>query len=407
MKGSNPTSNLPSPSTSFLCHKAVLAAAGNTFFSQTLKSTCNLNSNEHVNNVEGDTMDHLHLPDYTAAQVKELVLLCYGLVFNISEENSIFTSGGGNSGENANPLFKLLIVETKTEKVVNASWKMEDSLYEDDYYPYSMSQDLMNEDQYNMEQEDLIGEGGDQFGDSKLFPDDNHGTLIKKKKKLGRKKKKNKTLKSSVKNEVFEEEQQLLPIDKFEDEEGQFTCHVCGLEFTKRLDMNYHIKKNHENPEGYKCPKCPRKLKSESGLKYHMNIHDGFTFSCHMCPKVLKSKHGLAYHMNIHNSTQAFLCNDCGKSFVTKQKMQNHVRAKHTLERPYVCDTCGTGFVRSDKLLIHKRRVHTGERPYSCEHCDWKGVDSSDLIHHRKKHLKALNTPQKLEPLPYTTENHQ
>ena len=143
-----------------------------------------------------------------------------------------------------------------------------------------------------------------------------------------------------------------------------------------------------------------------------MNIHDGHSFSCHMCPKVLKSKHGLAYHMNIHNSTQAFLCNDCGKSFVTKQKMQNHVRAKHTLERPYVCDTCGTGFVRSDKLLIHKRRVHTGERPYSCEHCDWKGVDSSDLIHHRKKHLKAQLTPQKTEPppltpLPFATESQQ
>ena len=49
------------------------------------------------------------------------------------------------------------------------------------------------------------------------------------------------------KNEIFEEEQQLLPIDKFEDEEGQFTCHVCGLEFTKRDALNYHLKKDHEN----------------------------------------------------------------------------------------------------------------------------------------------------------------
>ena len=70
--------------------------------------------------------------------------------------------------------------------------------------------------------------------------------------------------------------------------------------------------------------------------------------------------------------------------------MQNHVRAKHTHERPYICDQCGAGFIRSDKMLIHKRRVHTGERPYACEHCEWRGVDSSDLIHHRKKHLKAL-----------------
>ena len=363
-------------------------------------------------------MDHLHLPDYTVTQVKELVLLCYGLVFNISEENSKYISGC--EGEDMNPLFKLLIMETKEEKAekVNNSWKMEDSFYDEEYYPYSMSNEFLNDEQYNMVQggENMIGDVIDPFDDNKIFLGENHNKLVKKRKKLGRKKKKSKLLKDEmindqVKHEMFEEEP-LLPIDKFEDEEGQFTCHVCGLEFTKKMDLNFHIKKNHENPEGYKCPKCPRKLKSESGLKYHMNIHDGHSFSCHMCPKVLKSKHGLAYHMNIHNSTQAFLCNDCGKSFVTKQKMQNHVRAKHTLERPYVCDTCGTGFVRSDKLLIHKRRVHTGERPYSCEHCDWKGVDSSDLIHHRKKHLKAQLTPQKTEPppltpLPFATESQQ
>jgi predicted RNA-binding Zn-ribbon protein involved in translation (DUF1610 family) len=353
-------------------------------------------------------MDHLHLPDYTEAQVKELVLLCYGLVFNISEENSKYTSGE-ESGINANPLFSLLIVKSKSEKI-KVDWKMEDNLYEDEYYPYQMSQDepQLNEDDYHISQEDhILSE--DHYQDVKQ--DENLST--KKRKKIGNKKDKKKVSsikgkkKKLIKDELLEEGT-LLPIDKFEDEEGQFTCHVCGLEFIKREALNYHIKRNHENPQGYKCPKCPRMLKSESGLKYHMNIHDGFTFSCHMCPKVLKSKHGLAYHMNIHNCTQAFLCNDCGKSFVTKQKMQNHVRAKHTMERPYVCDTCGAGFVRSDKLLIHKRRVHTGERPYSCEHCDWKGVDSSDLIHHRKKHMKAMAaaaaSPQKPVPLPFTVQ---
>ena len=126
-----------------------------------------------------------------------------------------------------------------------------------------------------------------------------------------------------------------------------------------------------------------------------MRKHDKGPFSCPKCPRVLKSEHGLAYHMNIHNGVAAFLCNDCGRSFVTKQKMQNHVRAKHTHERPYICDQCGAGFIRSDKMLIHKRRVHTGERPYACEHCEWRGVDSSALIHHRKKHLKALDKKMK------------
>ena len=121
----------PLPSTSFLCHKAVLASAGNIFFSQALLSTCNLTSGQN-DKIDGDTMDHLHLPDYTAAQVKELVLLCYGLVFNLSEENSRFTSGD-ESGINVNPLFELLIVETKRDKI-KVDWKMEENLYDEEFY---------------------------------------------------------------------------------------------------------------------------------------------------------------------------------------------------------------------------------------------------------------------------------
>lgn len=167
----------------------------------------------------------------------------------------------------------------------------------------------------------------------------------------------------------------------------QFPCTQCCKSFALESVLDKHVLNCHKE---FSCHVCGRKYKSNPALKYHMRKHDKGPFNCPKCPRVLKSEHGLAYHMNIHNGIAAFLCNDCGRSFVTKQKMQNHVRAKHTNERPYICDQCGTGFIRSDKMLIHKRRVHTGERPYACEHCEWRGVDSSDLIHHRKKHLKAI-----------------
>ena len=165
----------------------------------------------------------------------------------------------------------------------------------------------------------------------------------------------------------------------------QYPCTQCCKSFALESVLEKHVLNCHKE---FSCHICGRKYKSNPALKYHMRKHDKGPFSCPKCPRVLKSEHGLAYHMNIHNGVAAFLCPDCGRSFVTKQKMQNHVRAKHTHERPYICDQCGAGFIRSDKMLIHKRRVHTGERPYACEHCEWRGVDSSDLIHHRKKHLK-------------------
>ena len=170
----------------------------------------------------------------------------------------------------------------------------------------------------------------------------------------------------------------------------QYPCTQCCKSFALESVLEKHVLNCHKE---FSCHVCGRKYKSNPALKYHMRKHDKGPFSCPKCPRVLKSEHGLAYHMNIHNGTASFMCSDCGRSFVTKQKMQNHVRAKHTHERPYICDQCGAGFIRSDKMLIHKRRVHTGERPYACEHCEWRGVDSSDLIHHRKKHLKAFLPP--------------
>ena len=400
----------PDQSTSFLCHKAVLASAGNQFFRQTLLSSCYRTTTGYSDGVDVETVDHIHLPDYTATQVKELVLLSYGLVFNVSLDNCMYTSGD-QCGGNVNPLFNLLVVKKK-RKEIKVDWKMkeESCFLEEEFYQHHMP-----ESQKEIPLEEEFYQNHILESQQGIAPEEdfyqNH--IPQKRKGKGKRKKSGKTTLLSTKKTIrkkkllTEMEESLLPVEKLEDDEGQFTCHVCGLEFTKKEALNYHIKRNHENPEGFKCPKCPRMLKSESGLKYHMNIHDGLAYSCHVCPKVLKSKHGLAYHMNIHNNAQAFLCNDCGKSFVTKQKMQNHVRAKHTMERPYVCDTCGIGFVRSDKLLIHKRRVHTGERPYSCQHCDWRGVDSSDLIHHRKKHLKTLPSPSKIENQSFPEQQQQ
>ena len=50
--------------------------------------------------------------------------------------------------------------------------------------------------------------------------------------------------------------------------------------------------------------------------------------------------------MHNHEGTAGYLCDDCGKAFTTRQKLQNHRRAKHTFEKPYICDQCGRGFTR-------------------------------------------------------------
>ena len=167
-----------------------------------------------------------------------------------------------------------------------------------------------------------------------------------------------------------------------------FYCSGCTRAFLRKENLDKHIEGGHHDRKVFPCDKCGKNCNSMAALKYHLKKHENSTFRCKYCPKVLTSQQGLSNHENMHNGMAEHLCNECGMSFVTRQRLVDHTRWKHTFERPYVCDLCGASFVRSYKLVVHKRRVHTGERPYSCEHCDWRGVDSSDLIHHRKKHHK-------------------
>jgi len=207
--------------------------------------------------------------------------------------------------------------------------------------------------------------------------------------------------------------------------EAKFHCDNCQKNFKSKKILTTHLSKVHgihRNME-YQCPKCPSSFNfanhlkahvekhsipnrepdlfcehcdmifnNRSALNYHMQKHVKPKYQCTKCPKSFQSEFGLKYHLKIHNNEAHYLCDDCGKKFISPYKLVQHRRAKHTLERPYICEECGEGFVRNDKLTVHRRRAHTGERPYPCDLCEWRGVDSSSLIHHKKKHIKQISS---------------
>ena len=175
-------------------------------------------------------------------------------------------------------------------------------------------------------------------------------------------------------------------------------CPKCPDSFNFAVQLDSHLSSAHPTSGSakitrtkleYYCDHCDAICPTRSSLSYHLQKHKTPTHPCPQCSKSFKSEFGLEYHLKIHNGEANFLCDDCGRKFITPYKLLQHRRSKHTNERPFICEECGEGFVRNDKLTVHKRRAHTGERPYSCNICDWRGVDSSSLIHHKKKHVKT------------------
>uniref|UniRef100_A0A8C6TS37 C2H2-type domain-containing protein n=1 Tax=Neogobius melanostomus TaxID=47308 RepID=A0A8C6TS37_9GOBI len=68
-------------------------------------------------------------------------------------------------------------------------------------------------------------------------------------------------------------------------------------------------------------------------------------------------------------------CPFCTKSFMSKQKLETHVRV-HTGQRPFSCSICAKTFARKDHLDVHMR-THTGERAHSCSEAPSGGSSSA------------------------------
>ena len=80
--------------------------------------------------------------------------------------------------------------------------------------------------------------------------------------------------------------------------------------------------------------------------------------------------------MALHTGIAAFHCGECGKAFITRDKLLLHQKSRHSNERPHACEWCGKGFLLAHKLAEHRRRVHTGEKPFKCNMCDQRFTDS-------------------------------
>jgi len=156
--------------------------------------------------------------------------------------------------------------------------------------------------------------------------------------------------------------------------------------------------------------------------------------NCPTCFKSMTKRHYVKHHRASCNKEIILKCEHCGREgFCNSSTLQDHIRAKHTKEKPFKCDycvksfpaashlahhrmknhqvnskgefqpksmfpclNCGKILTTKPKLLAHIKVVHQGIREFRCSSCDKSFSSKSNL----DIHMGTIHTGD----LPYKCE---
>ncbi|XP_056424587.1 zinc finger protein OZF-like [Hyla sarda] len=157
-----------------------------------------------------------------------------------------------------------------------------------------------------------------------------------------------------------------------------------GLQYPEECSLSLHeAVLREERP--FTCSECGKSFIRKQNLVDHVRSHLGEKpFPCSDCGKCFGRKSVLFKHLRIHRGKRPYSCPECGKSFSKKTNVMKHLRT-HTSAKPFACSECGKCFAQKSSLVNHYKS-HSDKKPFACPEC-WKWFSKkSYLMLHMRTH---------------------
>ena len=178
-----------------------------------------------------------------------------------------------------------------------------------------------------------------------------------------------------------------------------YQCSYCDKSYFYKNNLSKH-EKNHSGPKPYKCNICGKCFSSNKVLILHNQRHvrDEQDWTCIICQLNCKSKQGLLDHQKSDHGDiyMPLKCELCTKRFQLPEQLKMHMRYH---KKSHLCSECGKGFISGEKLLVHERT----HRYYTCDFCPRICLGLNSLKNHtrccRYRHMKSEDAIEHYEKM--------
>lgn len=146
----------------------------------------------------------------------------------------------------------------------------------------------------------------------------------------------------------------------------RFQCSHCSKRFATERLLRDHMR-HHVNY--YKCPFCDMTCPAPSALRNHIKFRhsDEKPFRCEYCEYSCKNLVDLRRHLDTHSEDPTYRCEFAGCTFSARSQysIKSHYRKVHEgdMEPRYKCHVCDKCFTRGNNLTVHLRKKHQFKWP--------------------------------------------
>ena len=169
-------------------------------------------------------------------------------------------------------------------------------------------------------------------------------------------------------------------------------CELEGVDWEMAQNFYWHVKSHAEQEEGgevmCKWRGCSRRNTGVTKLREHLRCHSQEKMvACPNCGGLFSNRVKLQDHCLKQQEGHSFQCTTCEKKFAIERHLRDHMRS-HV--NHYKCPHCDMTCPTPSTLKNHVKYRHTTEKPFSCEFCEYRGKTKADIKSHVRVHYNEV-----------------